>query len=147
MVFKQCDWIFKNKKWPNFPLVAKENNPKRFSIFEPLLQKKLLPRTLIKLSNLVKLHKINWFKRLLWRQTRLFFKKMSDRFDIVLIPINVEIKNKAKQKFLTFQIDISLSLVCKDNFSYVKTWYWNLLYSKIRALSLVQTSYMTSNIQ
>ena len=48
---------------------------------------------------------------------------MSDRFDIVLIPINVEIKNKAKQKFLTFQIDISLSLVCKDNFSYEKTRY------------------------
>ena len=34
---------------------------------------------------------------------------MSDRFDIVLIPINVEIKNKAKQQFLTIQINISLS--------------------------------------
>ena len=48
---------------------------------------------------------------------------MSDRFDLVLTPINVEIKNKAKQQFLTIQINISLSLVCKDNFSYEKTRY------------------------
>ena len=38
-----------------------------------------------------------------------FLIKMSDRFDLVLTPINVEIKNKAKQQFLTIQINISLS--------------------------------------